>query len=143
MDSSGIPFNYWTQYQDIFSVLIELSGYATVVGFGISFLFLFGKVQFEKQHWQGEMQHRHSMGDIFLGSVIGALLIAVSILMSLVSIVGLSILSGVNLTGFSNMSFVLSVGFSVEYSVHIIMRWMLADSSHVSSLDRVRYAMEF
>jgi predicted RND superfamily exporter protein len=80
---------------------------------------------------------------IFLGSLVGALLIALTIIMSLVTVVGLSILANVSLTGFSNMSFVLSVGFAVEYSVHIVARWLRADMTITSSLDRVKQTMSF
>jgi len=131
---SGIPFDYWTQYEGIFEVLVELGGYSTLVGFVIAFGFLVTKLGLER---------RHPTGKIIGGSLIGALLIAVTIVLTLVSVVGLSIASGVSLTGFSNMSFVLSVGFAVEYAVHIIARWLRADMSHVTSLSRVEYTMSF
>jgi hypothetical protein len=131
---SGIPFDYWTQYEDIFKVLIELGGYATAAGAFISFIFLLGTFMHEGHH---------TMGDIVGGSIIGSLLIAMTMVLSLVTVVGLSILVDVNLTGFSTMSFVLSVGFAVEYSVHIVSRWMRADMSHSTSLDRVEYTMSF
>lgn len=83
------------------------------------------------------------MGIVFGGSLIGAFLIAVTIIFTLVPVIGLSILFEVNLTGFSNMGFVLSVGFAVEYSVHIVSRWMRADSSHATSFDRVQHTMSF
>ena len=98
---SGIAFDYWTQYQGIFDVLIELGGYSTLVGFVIAFVFLVTKIGLER---------RYPGGKVFMGSLIGALLIAVAILLTLVSVVGISILVEVSLTGFSNMSFVLSVG---------------------------------
>lgn len=41
------------------------------------------------------------------------------------------------------MSFVLSVGFAVEYSVHVIARWLLAPNYMETSLERVEYSMEF
>jgi patched 1 protein len=40
------------------------------------------------------------------------------------------------------MSFVLSVGFAVEYSVHTVSRWMRATNKIKSSVDRVEHAME-
>ena len=84
----------------------------------------------------------HSTRKTALGSTIGALLIALTIIMSLVTVAGLSILAGVNLTSFSNMAFVLSVGFSVEYSVHIVFRWLRADLS-LTGIDRVKHTMSF
>jgi hypothetical protein len=131
---TGVPFDFWTQYETVFPVLIELAAYSTAAGFGIAFIFLLGTFTFEKHH---------AMGTVVGGSLIGALLIAVTIILSLVAVSGLSILAGVNLTGFSTMSFVLSVAFAVAYSVHIVSRWMRADLSHSTSLDRVEHAMSF
>jgi hypothetical protein len=134
LSSTGIPYDYWTQYENIFTVLIELAGYSTAVGFAIAFLFLFVKINSEGLHERRK---------IFWGSLIGASMIAETIVLSLVTVIGLSILANVSLTGFSNMSFVLSVGFAVEYSVHIVARWLRADLSEETSLDRVRYTMSF
>jgi len=108
--------------------------YTTVTGFAIAFVFLFGKLSFEK---------RYAQSKIFVGSLIGACLITVTIILSLVTVVGISILSDVSLTGFSNMSFVLSVGFAVEYSVHIVSRWLRAPLSIETGLDRVKHTMSF
>ena len=134
LDFAGIPFDYWTQYDGIFSVLVTLAGYSTLVGFCIAFLFLFVKLNFER---------RHARAKIFWGSLVGALSIALTIVLSLIVVIGLSILANVNLTGFSNMSFVLSVGFSVEYSVHIVARWLRAGMEKTTSLERVKHTMSF
>ena len=80
---------------------------------------------------------------MLIGSLIGAALITTTILVSQVIVIGLSILWGVNLTGFSNMAFVLSVGFAVEYSVHVVARWLRAPNTISNSLDRVDYTMSF
>jgi predicted RND superfamily exporter protein len=95
---------------------------------------LFGKLSFEG---------RHEKRKIFWGSLVGALLITATILTSLITVIGLSALADVSLTGFSNMSFVLSVGFAVEYSVHIVARWIRADNNMTTSLERVKHTMSF
>lgn len=130
---TGIPFDYWSQYDGIFEQLVKLSGTSVGVGFGIAFIFLFAKFSLEGLHPSGK---------IILGSVVGAIFIALTIIMSLVAVVGVSILAGVSLTGFSNMSFVLSVGFSVEYSVHVVSRWLRADLD-IKGIDRVKHTMSF
>ena len=130
----GIPFNYWTQYENVFQVLVELCCFSTLMGFGVAFFFLFGEFMSERLHPRSK---------IFWGSLTGALLITVTIALCLVTVIGLSILAGVSLTGFSNMGFVLSVAFSVEYSVHIISRWLRADMSLQSGVDRVKHTMSF
>lgn len=122
------------KYDGIFEVLVELSSYSLAVGFGIAWVFLFGTLYHDNYH---------SFGRILLGSLVGALLIALTLIMSLTTVVGLSVLAGVALTGFSNMSFVLSVGFAVEYSVHVVMRWLRADLCFSSALERVRHTMSF
>ena len=114
--------------------MVELGSYAIASGFVIAFLFLFVKLSFEK---------RHAQSKVFWGSLIGASLIAVTMILSLVTVTGLSVLAGVRLTGFSNITSVLSVGFAVEYSVHIVQRWLRADLSHESALSRVKYTMSF
>jgi predicted RND superfamily exporter protein len=114
--------------------LVELGCYAIAAGFVIAFSFLFGKMYLQKYHARSK---------VFWGSLIGALLIAVTMILSLVTVVGLSVLADVSLTAFSNMSFVLSVGFAVEYSVHIVQRWLCADLSHESSITRVKHTMSF
>jgi predicted RND superfamily exporter protein len=129
----GAPYDYWSQYVDIFKVFAEIAGIAVGIGFIISFLFLL-LTFFVETH--------HGVCKIVCGSVVGALLIAITTVLSLVSVAGLTVLAGVNLTGFSNMSVVLSVGFSVEYSVHIVARWLRA-GSHLTGIARVEHTMSF
>jgi len=130
----GIPYDYWSQYENVFEVLMELSFTSVAVGFAVAWIFLFGKIFGEK---------RHSFSKVFCGTLAAALIIGVAILICLMATIGISILAGVNLTGFSNMSFVLSIAFSVEYSVHVVSRWLRAPLILTSSLERVQYTMSF
>jgi len=132
---TGIPYDYWTQYETVFSVLIECTGYAWLIGFAVAFCFLYVKIH---------MESNHNAGKVLCGSLIGAALIALTIGFSLVSVIGLSCwIASVNLTGFSNIGFSLSIAFVVEYSVHIVSRWLRTDASIVSSMDRVENTMSF
>lgn len=115
-------------------MLLLIGGMSVLVGFIVSFLFLLFQLLQEDHH--GRMK-------VVAGSLIGASLIAVTTILSLVTVSGLAILSNVNLTAFSVMSFVLSVGYAVEYSVHIVARWLRADAGLTTSLDRVEYTMSF
>jgi hypothetical protein len=135
---TGIPYDYWSQYADIFAIFWELGGTSIAVGFIVAFFFLFFKISSETHG-----HHVVTTGSIFIGSLVGAFLIAFTTFMSLISVAGLSFLAGTNLTGFSNMSFVLSVGFSVEYSVHIVARWLRADPELATAFDRVEFTMEY
>jgi len=128
---SGIPFQYWSQYIGIYSSFWEIGGFSIAVGFVISFAFLLTKLSTERAH---------ASGKIFLGSLCGALLISMTTFVSLLTVSGLSTLFSVSFTGFSMMSFVLSVAFAVEYSVHIVARWLRAP---MSVHNRVEYTMSF
>lgn len=129
---SGIPYDYWEQYTYVVDILYELVGVSVAVGFGVASLFLFIKLKLE---------HEHSTRDIIAGSLAGGLLIALTCVWSVVTVVGLSSASGVNLTAFSDMSYVLSIGFAVEYSVHIIHRFITAPMHLSTAHSRVEYAM--
>jgi hypothetical protein len=107
---------------------------SVVIAFIVSFLFLLYKLL---------QEHHHGRTKVVAGSLAGASLIAVTTCLSLISVSGLGILANVNLTAFSVMSFVLSAGFAVEYSVHIVARWLRADAELTTSLDRVEYTMSF
>jgi predicted RND superfamily exporter protein len=86
---------------------------------------------------------QHSFGKLVVGSLVGAFLIAATTILSLVAVSGLSVLFDVPFTGFSTMSFVLSVGFAVEYSVHVVARWLRASPDLTTSIARVEYTMSF
>jgi len=131
---TGIPFDYWEQYLWVEDLLLQISAASVGVGFVVAFIFLACKLMYEGHHGTGQ---------IIVGSLIGAALISLMTLLSLISVIGISVLAGVNLTAFSDMSFVLSVGFSVEYAVHVLHRFLEAPLSIDSAVDRVDYAMSF
>ena len=130
----GIPFDYWEQYLWVEEVLVQLSGASIGLGFAVAWIFLFSKLMYEGNHGFAQ-----NLG----GSFVGALLIAIVTIFSLIPVIGLSVLVDVNLTAFSDMSFVLSVGFAVEYAVHVVHRFLEAPTSIDNALDRVDYAMSF
>eukprot|EP00978_Attheya_sp_CCMP212_P031743 scaffold121030_cov55-Attheya_sp.AAC.2 len=131
---TGIPYDYWEQYIWVKDVLVEIVAAAIGIGFAVSFLFLF--IKLGKQGF-------HGIGSVAAGSLVGALLIALTCFLSVFIVIGLSSLAGVTYTAFSDMSYVLSVGFAVEYSVHIIHRFLEAPQTIASAVDRVEYAMSF
>ena len=77
-----------------------------MIGFVVSTAFLFLVLNSPKANF-GKM-------DKFIASLSGGLLIAFTIVLCLVPVIGLSLLVDVSLTAFSNMAFVLSVGFATE-----------------------------
>lgn len=131
---SGIPYDYWSQYIDIYDSFLQIGSLSVAVGFIVSFIFLMSLLSSVNEHstWK-------KVG----GSLIGGFLISTTTILSLVTVSGLSALFDVSFTGFSLMSYVLSVGFAVEYSVHIVSRWLFASPEYSTSLERVENAMEF
>ena len=77
---TGIPYDYWSQYDGIFDVFLQLSGASAAAGFAIAWLFLLGKLCFEG---------RYGLCKLVCGSLVGALFIAVTIILSLVTVAGL------------------------------------------------------
>lgn len=128
---TGIPYNFWEQYITIYEDLIRTAAIAVAAGFGVSVLFLMFSLSSGK----------NSSGNTLVASLVGGLLISCMMILSLITTVGLSNLANVNLTGFSYMSYVLSIGFSVEYSVHIVNSWLRANMKYETSVERVESAM--
>jgi len=135
---TGIPYDYWEQYLWVDEMLVFIAGVSVAVGFAVAAIFLFSQLKYEQSR-----ESVHSTGKIFVGSIVGALLIAMTCVLTLVPVIGLSSLSDVNFTAFSNMSFVLSVGFAVEYSVHVVHRFLEAPQGMKSSKARVEHTMSF
>lgn len=76
---TGVPYSYWSQYDGIFYVFLELSGLSVIAGFAIAWIFLFVMLLFEGHY---------ALGKIVCGSLIGALFIASTIIFSLVAVAG-------------------------------------------------------
>lgn len=133
--ASGIPYDYWEQYLTVDETLATLCSVATAVGFVVATVFLFFQLD--------PADESYGTGSKLIASLTGGLLIAVSIILSLIPVIGISLLLSVNLTAFSMMSFVLSVAFTTEYSVHIIHRFLSAPTDIDSAVERVQYTMQF
>jgi len=133
--TTGLAHNFYEQFLYIEASLLKASCAAIFIGWLVSFLFLFIKLKREKQH---------PTTKVFWGSVFGAALIALTTLLSLIVVMGCSVLWDVSITAFSTMSFLLSIGFVVEYSVHVIHRFMEAPNHpDDNAMERVKYAMSF
>jgi hypothetical protein len=129
---SGIPFDYWEQYLNIFEVMVTVGGLSILVGFAISFIFIFTELSTGKR---GTCLRR------LLASGFGALLIAVVSAASLFTVVGLCSLAKIQLSGFTAMSCVMSIGLVVEYAVHVIHRFLEAPQE--TAVGRMQHAMEW
>jgi len=132
---TGIPYDFWEQYLTIDQTLLKVSAYSIGVAFVVSFFFLF--LQLDPSDKEVFTKKK-----ICITSLIGALLITGTAIVSIIPVVGISVLVGVNLTALSVMSFVLSVGFAIEFSVHIVHRFLSAPISIVSATDRVDHVMD-
>lgn len=132
---AGIPFDYWEQYISIDKNLAILIGSSVAVAFVVATLFLFVELN--------PAQENFTNGSRFRASLIGGVIIAITIVTCLIPIMGISMWANVNLTAFSNMAFALSIGFATEYSVHIVHRFLAAPTSIKSAAARVEYSMKF
>ena len=103
---TGIPFDYWEQYLTVDEVLLTLSCTSVAVGFVAAFIFLLIMLN--------PADADFGIFNRIVSSLLGAILIAITIIMCLVPVIGLSFIFDVSLTAFSNMAFVLSVGFATE-----------------------------
>lgn len=129
---SGIPFDYWEQYLSIVGVMLIIGGFSILVGFIISFGFLFTGLSFSRR---GTCLKR------LITSGLGALLIAGISAASLMTVVGFCGLAGIQLSGFTAISCVMSTGLAVEYSVHVVHRFLEAPPG--TAVERVDHAMQW
>jgi len=132
---TGVPFDYWEQYLNVDSVLLTTACISVATGFGVATLFLLFVLRSSRSDFD--------FGKTVLASVVGGFLISLTCILCLIPVIGLSVLANVNLTAFSNMAFVLSVGFAVEYSVHVVHRFLSAPVWITSAAERVNHTMEF
>mmetsp|Transcript_43275 Transcript_43275/g.101796 ORF Transcript_43275/g.101796 Transcript_43275/m.101796 type:complete len:1177 (+) Transcript_43275:59-3589(+) len=128
---SGIAFSYWEQYLDVVNILFSIAGFTVCAGWVVGFLFLLCELSIETR---GTLCARICV------SMTGAFLISLMSMMSLGVTVGFCAWNGVKMSGFTAMSCVLSIGFSVEYSVHIVHRFLEAPKN--TRTERMDYAMQ-
>merc|ERR1712139_734528 len=127
---SGVPFDFWEQYLSIEQVLMLTGGLSILAGFVISVGFVFSELCFSQQ---GTCVKR------LIASVLGGLLIAAVSAVSLLTVVGFCGLAKIQISGFTAMSCVMSTGLAVEYSVHVVHRFVEAPPGPASA--RIDHAM--
>ena len=120
---------------NIDQVLLRLCGAALGVGLGAATIFLFLMLDPANPDFTVDKK--------LIPSIFGCLLIAITILVCLIPVIGISLLASVSLTAFSNMAFMLSVGFATEYSVHVVHRFLSPPTAIQSPTEQVEYTMIF
>jgi predicted RND superfamily exporter protein len=130
----GIPFSYWSQYEKTMQTLGKTIGYCLGSVFVTTLALLYFKFSFDRLHERPK---------IFCGILIGAFLVSFVAGLTLTSVMGLGILSGIQITDVSIMTYLLSIAFSVKYSIHIIAAWLRVDLSEDLALCRVKTTMSF
>lgn len=133
----GIAVSYWEQYLKIMDLTIGICVLVVAVSLIIAFLFL----SVELTCGASGASDKSTMQKLTAASVAG-LLIALILALSLFSVLGISSLLGVNLSAFSLMSYLMAVGFAVEFSVHIVHRFLVAPSELTDPNDRILFTME-
>jgi len=130
---SGIPYNYWEQYLTVVDTLLWIGITTVLAGWAIGMVFLFLELTF---------QSRGTLLARAIVSLTGSFLISLMSLLSLGVVVAFCAWNNVRMSGFTAMSCVLSIGFSVEYSVHVVHRYLEAPKGG-STAERVDHAMQW
>jgi hypothetical protein len=129
---AGVPFSFWEQYLTIVDIMVLIGGLSIAAGCVISFAFLLVELN---TNGHGTCLQR------ICASFMASLLIGLGSAATLVTVVDLCSLLEVKLSGFTAMSCVMSIALYVEYSVHIVHRFLEAPPG--SGGERVAHAMEW
>jgi len=129
----GIAYTYWEQYLEIETWLLRAVVVCLAFGWIVSFLFLFLDLVFEEKV-EGSCLAK------FWSAFASGFLITFICAYSTFLTTGISLVLETRLSGFSGMSCILSVGFAVEYAVHIVHRFVKAPDKLAS--DRAMYAAQ-
>lgn len=103
---TGIPFDFWEQYLTVNETLLTMCAVAVATGLIVATAFLFLELD--------PVDESFTAGKKIVASAFGGVIIAFIILLSLIPVIGISLLLHVNLTAFSIFSFVLSVAYATE-----------------------------
>lgn len=131
---AGVTYDFWEQYLTLYETAGLVVGLAAAAGFFISFHFLL--ISFVMDN---------TLQATIVGKTVAALFGSCIILlicgMSIVTVFGITSLAGSTFTVLVLTSTLTAIGFSVEFAVHIVHRWLTAPQ-HLTKADRVNYAME-
>lgn len=131
----GPTYDFWAQYVTLWETAGTVSGYAGAAGFVIAFVFL--AVSFLVD---GRL--KASVGGKICAALFGSFVILLLCAMSIVTVFGITTLAGSSFTVLLLTSVLTAIGFSVEFAVHIVHRFLTAPQSYETSTDRVNFAME-
>jgi hypothetical protein len=120
---SGIPYDYWEQYLTIEMWMLRLCGIVCAISFFAATFFFWA-----------------NFGQLAPAAT-GGLVVTLTSAATLLTVTGISSMADVNLCGLSAMSCIMSAGFAVEYSVHVVHRFMEAPAD-MTPQDRALKAMD-
>jgi len=129
---SGIAFAYWEQYLTIAEFMWSVGAWSAGAGFVISLVFLLLELTVSKL---GRLLPRA------LCCLMGASLIAIVLVASMITVWGWMALAKVELSAFSAMAILFASGFAIEYAVHIVHHFL--ESQADTAVERMDYAMTF
>jgi len=133
----GIAVSYWEQYLEIETLMITCCLLVVLVALLIGIVFL----SVELICGSSSSSEKGAVEKL-MAALFGGLIIALILGMSLFATLGISSAFDVNLSAFSLISYLMSVGFAVEFSVHIVHRWLVAPAELTEAEKRVLYTME-
>mmetsp|Transcript_77815 Transcript_77815/g.220541 ORF Transcript_77815/g.220541 Transcript_77815/m.220541 type:complete len:1225 (+) Transcript_77815:141-3815(+) len=131
----GVAYDFWEQYIDLHETAGLVAACAGGAGFVISFLFLVFSF-----FWDSTL--KAGICGKICAALFGAFVIVLICTMSIITVFGISTLAGSAFTVLLLTSVLTAIGFSVEFAVHIVHRFLTAPQDRESPIERVNYAME-
>jgi len=129
---SGIPFDYWEQYLTIEDFLFETIGFAVLAAVCVAVLFLVLELILSGR--------ASSAFEAVQAAFVGAIIIACTIAISVITVVGFMGWLDVPLSGLTAMSSLMTVGFASEFAVHITHGFLV--STEDTAAGRIKATME-
>jgi len=150
---TGIAFSFWEQYITIDSWLVSVALLAVAVGVVASALFFYvgfrgtgvsltsgrssNSIGSIPGGMRGNLSSSSNNSNAYEGidqgaawaAIMGGLVVGGVSLLSQFMVIGLSCFVGVSLNGLSAMACLMSTGFSVQYAVHVVHRFMMVRAS--------------
>jgi len=123
--NSGIPFDYWEQYLTIEWVLYRTIIFAVVAAVVVAVFFIAPEQYSAGSPWS----------HIFSSSVLGAVMIALNIIFSIVTVIGLLAWANVELSALTAMTCLITVGFACEFAVYIVHAFHEARGTGIERAD--------
>lgn len=131
---TGIAYDFWEQYLTIWSFAARTLSLALLMGFFLSFVFLV--VSFRIEALETVPLDRQ-----IKAALAGSSFIVLCMILCVFSSFGICCMLGLKFSVLTIMSYLMAIGFAVEYAVHVVHRFITAPLEHNTSEKRVDYSL--